>query len=129
MVLFQHETSSGHAVKAVETAAALLTETERLNALSEGSPLALHIGINSGVASVGSTRYEGLRGSRWVFTADGFVPNLAARFAELSKPNQILVGSGTAVHLRGLFRLQRLPSRHLRNISQRVEVYSVLESL
>ena len=126
MVLFQHETSRNHALRAVQTAAALLTETERLNAFRQDPSVGLHIGINSGVASVGSTRYEGLRGSRWVYTADGLVPNLAARLAELSRPNQTLVGSGTAVHLRGMFRLQQLPSRYLRNISQRVEVYSVL---
>ena len=127
MVLFQHdETESGHAVKAVQTASALLTESEKLNELSQGPQLGLHMGINSGVASVGSTRFEGLRGSRWVYTADGFVPNLAARLAELSKPNQILVGSGTAVHLHGTIRLQELRPRYLRNISQRVKLYSVL---
>jgi class 3 adenylate cyclase len=126
MVLFQDETSLRHALKAVQTAAALLTEAERLNEFSQGPPLGLHMGINSGVASVGSTRFEGLRGSRWVYTADGFVPNLAARLAELSRPNQILVGAGTAVHLHGTFRLQELRPRYLRNISQRVELYSVL---
>ena len=129
MVLFQHEDSPRHAIAATQTAAALLNETKTLNALSKGPPLQLHMGINSGIASLGSTRFDGLHGSRWVFTADGFVPNLAARLAEVAKPNEVLVGPETASYLRSRFRLKRMRSRYLRNISDRVEVFSVVSLL
>src|SRR4029453_3815486 len=36
-----------------------------------GPPIEVHIGISSGRAAVGSTRFEGLRGTRWVYSAEG----------------------------------------------------------
>ena len=42
-------------------------------------PLTVHMGLNSGVALVGSTRFEGVRGARWTFTASGTVTNLVSR--------------------------------------------------
>ena len=48
-------------------------------------PLSIHMGLNSEFALVGSTRFEGLHGSRWTFTASGSVTNLAARLAGIAE--------------------------------------------
>ena len=61
----------GRAVAGLVTALALLATTAVLNQENSEHPLSIHMGINSGVALVGSTRFEGLRGTRWTFTASG----------------------------------------------------------
>lgn len=69
MVIFQDLDGNGSAMLAVDTALRLFEATEALNAANEVEPLGVHMGINSGPALVGSTRIEGARGSRWIFTA------------------------------------------------------------
>jgi class 3 adenylate cyclase len=81
------------------------------------------MGLNSGVALVGSTRFEGVRGARWTFTASGAVTNLASRLADLAKPGEILIGPETARRLGERYRLRRLGREHLKNINVPVEVY------
>jgi DNA-binding response OmpR family regulator len=120
MAIFQ---DPAHAVTAVDTALALLAVTTALNAENAGQPLMVHMGLNSGMALVGSTRFEGLRGTRWTFTASGPVTNLAARLAGIAKPGDILLGPETAHRLGDRFPLQRLAPEHLKNIAAPVEVY------
>ncbi len=96
MDIFQQMQPQSHAMTAVETALTLLQATASLNEDHTDHPLSVHMGINSGIALVGSTRFEGLRGTRWTFTASGPVTNLAARLAGLATDGQILVGPETA---------------------------------
>jgi class 3 adenylate cyclase len=49
------------------------------------------MGLSCGSALVGSTRFEGVHGTRWAFTASGPVTNLAARLAATAKVGQLLV--------------------------------------
>lgn len=81
MAIFQDTDRYLHTVKAIDTALALLTATEMLNHSNREHPLAIHIGLNSGPVFIGATRFEGLRNTRWTFTASGPVTNLAARLA------------------------------------------------
>ncbi|MCI0526918.1 MAG: response regulator, partial [Nitrospira sp.] len=81
MAIFQDRDLQRHAIQAVDTALTLLAVTDTLNQENREHPLSIHMGINSGIALVGSTRFEGLRGIRWTFTASGSVTNLAARLA------------------------------------------------
>src|SRR5207245_6938578 len=99
MAIFQDVDVHAHATTAVDTALALLAATEALNQDNGAQPLALHMGLNSGLALVGSTRFEGLRGARWTFTASGPVTNLAARLAGTAEAGQLLVGPETARRL------------------------------
>jgi class 3 adenylate cyclase len=112
-----------HASTAVDTALALLAATAALNTEDVVQPLTVHMGLNSGVALVGSTRFEGVRGARWTFTASGAVTNLASRLADLAKPGEILIGPETARRLGERYRLRRLGREHLKNINVPVEVY------
>jgi len=127
MAIFQDPDPQQHAIRAVDTAFALLTTTAALNAVSRTQPLAIHMGLNSGRALVGSTRFEGQRGTRWTFTASGPVTNLAARLAGIAAAGQLLLGPETARRLGQRYRLQQLGRMSLRNLAEAVDVYCVLE--
>jgi DNA-binding response OmpR family regulator len=126
MAIFQDDDVHRHAIKAAETALALLAATDALNCDNRAQPLAIHMGINSGVALLGSTRFEGLRGTRWTFTASGPVTNLAARLANIADAGQILVGPQTVHRLGDRYRLQRLGRELLKNIAEAVDVHHIL---
>jgi DNA-binding response OmpR family regulator len=123
MAIFQDPDIHLHASRAVDTALALLAATDALNGENRQQPLAIHMGINSGVALVGSTRFEGVRGTRWTFTASGPVTNLAARLAGIAEAGQILIGPDTVRRLRNRYRLQRLGRERLKNIAEAVDIY------
>ena len=97
-----------------------------LNRENSEHPLSMHMGINSGTALVGSTRFEGLRGTRWTFTASGPVANLAARLAGTAREGQILVGPETVEHLGERFQLEALGRERLTNVAEAVEMHAVL---
>lgn len=127
MAIFQDVDSHPHAVRAMDTALALLTAAETLNQENREHPLAIHMGLNSGTALVGATRFEGLRGTRWTFTASGPVTNLAARLAGVAQAGQILAGPETVRRLGDRYRLTSLGRKHLKNITEAVEIYQVLD--
>jgi adenylate cyclase len=125
MAIFDAPTPETHACQAAATALNLLDITGRLNRDYAGHPLAIHMGLNSGPALVGSTRFEGARGSRWTFTASGSVTNIAARLAGLAHAGQILAGPETVRRLSDEYRTELLSREHLKNIGGTVEVYRV----
>ena len=126
MAIFQDADPDAHAATTTETALALLAATQALNRENSEHPLSVHMGINSGAALVGSTRFEGARGTRWTFTASGPVTNLAARLAAAAGPGQVLAGPETVRRLGNRYQLERLGSQHLKNILEDVEVHRVL---
>jgi CheY-like chemotaxis protein len=126
MAIFQATDVQAHTVTAVETALALLGATEALNRTNSAPPLAIHMGLNSGPALVGSTRFEGAQGTRWTFTASGPVTNLAARLAATAKAGQLLVGPETVRRLGQRYHVERLGRKHLKNLAEAVDLYRVL---
>jgi CheY-like chemotaxis protein len=126
MAIFQSADVHAHTATAVETALALLGATEALNRANGALPLAIHMGLNSGLALVGSTRFEGAQGTRWTFTASGPVTNLAARLAATAKAGQLLVGPETVRRLGNGYHVERLGCEHLKNLAQAVDIYHVL---
>ena len=126
MVIFQDGGDVAHPAVAVDTAIKLFAVTEALNQTNELEPLALHMGVNSGMALVGSTRFEGRRGSRWIFTADGPITNLAAHLADLAKPGQIALGPETVKRVGGRYDLQHLGPQEFKNIAKPVDVHCIV---
>jgi len=126
MAIFQEEDVQRHAIKAADTALALLTATASLNRENQEYPLSIHMGINSGPALVGSTRFEGSRGTRWTFTASGPMTNLAARLAGAAAADQILAGPETARRLGDRYQLERLGCERLKNITEPIDIYCLL---
>lgn len=126
MAIFQDADVQLHAIKAVDTALALLAATDALNRENREHPLSIHMGINSGIALVGSTRFEGLRGTRWTFTASGPVTNLAARLAGAAEAGQILAGPETVRRLGARYRLEKLGRERLKNITEPIDIHRLL---
>lgn len=129
MAIFQDAEAGAHAVTALDSALALLGATAALNRDNTEHPLSIHIGVNSGVTLVGSTRFEGARGARWTFTASGQVTNLAARLAAAARAGQVLAGPETVRRVADRFRLERLGRESLKNIVEPVEIHGVLGRL
>ena len=128
LAIFHDADRLKHPATAIETALSLLAATDQLNQDSDQSPLAIHMGLSSGTALVGSARLEGQRGTRWIYTASGPVINLAARLASVAEAGQIMVGPETAGRLGQRYQLERLRPRSLRNIGEPVDICRVLGS-
>jgi class 3 adenylate cyclase len=126
MAIFQAADVQAHTVTAVQTALALLSATEALNRTNSTPPLVIHMGLNSGLALVGSTRFEGTQGTRWTFTASGPVTNLAARLAATAQAGQLLVGPETVRRLGQRYQVERLGREPLKNFDETVDIYRVL---
>jgi DNA-binding response OmpR family regulator len=126
MAIFEDADPPVHARRTVDTALVLLAATDALNDKHDGEPLGIHIGINSGPALVGSTRFEGPSGARWTFTASGPVTNLAARLAGVAGEGQIVAGPETVGRLGERYRLERLGRERLKNMSDAIDLYRIL---
>ncbi len=126
MAIFQDSDPVAHTVRTVNVALMLLALTEALNQKELDNPLAIHIGINSGPALVGSTRFEGRRGTRWTFTASGMVTTLAARLAATAGDGEILAGPETVRRLGGRYRVERVGRERLKNLTEAIEVHRVI---
>ncbi len=123
MAIFE---DAGHGRRAVDTALGLLAAAAEISRAGGGPPLAVHMGVNSGTALVGSSRFEGHRNARWTFTATGTVTNLAARLAGDAEAGEILIGPETAARLDDAYELESLGRRRFKNITAEVEVHRVL---
>ncbi|MBI3457561.1 MAG: adenylate/guanylate cyclase domain-containing protein [Candidatus Rokubacteria bacterium] len=125
MVIFQAPDPRRHARAAVKTALGILRRTHEINATLAhlAEPIALHVGVNSGVATVGATKIEGMAGTRWVYTASGPVTNVAARLAALGEGDAVMVGAETRSRLDEEFTLEDLGEQRLRNVEHPVRVF------
>jgi adenylate cyclase len=126
LAIFHDADRLKHPATAVDTALSLFTATDKLNQESDQSPLAIHMGLSSGTALVGSARLEGQRGTRWIYTASGPVINLAARLASVAPSGQIMVGPEMMNRLGRRYLFEKLGPQPLRNINKPVVIYRVL---
>jgi class 3 adenylate cyclase len=125
MAVFRDAESKRHGRQAVRCALGILRRTRELNETLHGlpEPLAVHIGVNSGVATVGATKIEGANGTRWTYTASGQVTIVAARLAALARRDEILAGARTRERLGDEFSFEALGERPLRNVEAPVAVF------
>ncbi len=128
MIIFQADDPQAHACAAVHTALAIRDKTERINTELQKTytPVTVNMGINSGTAAVGSTKFEGASGTRWTFTASGSVTNLASRIGTFANNGAIYVGESTASRLSEEFDCRELGLQRFKNVSERVQVFEVL---
>jgi class 3 adenylate cyclase/ABC-type transport system involved in cytochrome c biogenesis ATPase subunit len=85
-------------------------------------PLAVRIGIATGLVVVGDRRGEGAFRERAVV---GDTPNLAARLQGLAEPGTIVVAASTRRLLGDLFRLRDLGRHELKGIAEPVAAWAV----
>jgi class 3 adenylate cyclase len=128
MIIFRDEDAQLHAANAVRAAMGIRNKTDLINEAHQGlyDPVTVNMGINSGLASVGSTRFEGIAGTRWTYTASGPVTNIAARISALASEGAILAGPETYKRVRHAFRLDPTGRQQLKNIRKPVRVYRVV---
>ena len=128
MAVFSAPHPTQHARQAVQTSLEILRLTAQLNdqAYDVVAPIALHLGVNSGLALVGATKLEGASGARWIYTASGTVTNVAARIAALSEGEGVFVGPETARRVETFFTMRQVGLRQLRNIKDEMMIYRVL---
>ena len=127
MAIFRDADPRRHARHAVKCALGILRRTRQLNRTLHGlpEPIGVHLGVNSGVATVGATKIEGVNGTRWTYTASGQVTIVAARLAAAAAGDQILVGAGTRERLGAEFPFDELGERRLRNVETPVRVFGL----
>lgn len=130
MIIFQHEEQQQNAMNAVATAMSIQGKVDAINKENQGrfDPVAVNIGINSGVCSVGSTCFESVSGTRWTYTASGSVTNTAARIGALAKGGKVFIGPETRSRVEGRFELMDLGEHRLKNVSKPVRVWEVAET-
>jgi len=127
MAIFQG-TEETNALNAVAAALEIRRRTIEINEELRGLffPVVVNMGINSGVASVGMSKFSGSAGTRTTFTASGSVTNLAARLAAAAKDGDILLGPETALRIRNKTTLFDRGYMHFKNVQQEVHVYSLV---
>jgi class 3 adenylate cyclase len=127
MVIFQG-TAEENSLNASKAALAIRSKTMEINSELEGrfKPIVVNMGINSGIASVGMTRFHGTSGTRMTFTATGPVTNLAARIASASKEGDILLGPETAGRIRDLIPFYDRGPVKFKNVKEEVQVFSLV---
>jgi class 3 adenylate cyclase len=128
MIIFQDPDTTLHALQAARTALAIHNKTRQINADLDGvyASVLVNIGINCGVASVGSTKFEGISGIRWTYTASGPVTNLASRLAAFAASGDVLLSPELARRIAPQFVVQDLGWQRFKNISEPVQVYRLL---
>jgi class 3 adenylate cyclase/HAMP domain-containing protein len=128
MIIFQSGSPADHAAAALQAAQAIQAQTAEANrhASPAQPPIRINIGISSGECDVGTTRFQGLAGERWTFTATGPVTNLAARLSDHAHGGQILVSPETQRRLSGRFTFRSIGELQLRNLSAPVRAWEVL---
>lgn len=127
MVIFQGGAEDA-SVRAVSAALDIRNRTQEINEeLKNRFPAVdINMGINSGMASVGMSKFEGTTGTRMTFTATGPVTNLAARIAGAAKNGDILVGPVTADHVRNRLHLHPRGLMTFKNVKEPVPVFSLV---
>jgi predicted ATPase/class 3 adenylate cyclase len=87
-----------------------------------GEPLAVRIGIATGLVVVGDLSGEG---ALWDHAVVGDSPNLAARLQALAAPGKIVIAGSTRRLLGELFRLRDLGKHEVKGIAEPVAAWSV----
>jgi class 3 adenylate cyclase len=128
MIIFKDHESRTNAINSVKAGFDIFEQNREINRhLASGlEPINVNIGINSGTALVGMTRFKGSSGTRMTFTASGPVTNLAARLASYAKGGDILIGEETKKLINGLWPLYDRGLAKLKGIEEPLRVFSLL---
>ncbi len=127
MVIFQG--SGKHsALSAARAALEIRSRTVEINKelTDRFPPLEINMGINSGIAAVGMSKFRGSTGLRMTFTATGAVTNLAARIAGAATHGDILLGTQTADYVNDALILHDRGFMEFKNVREPIRVFSLV---
>jgi len=127
MILFLNEEPEDHALAAARAAALIHAHTREFAICwgGECEDIAVHIGINTGRASLGVLEFRGKREVRATYTASGPVTNIAARLAALAPGGKTYVGEESWRRVKGDFDGSFVGRFELKNITYPIGVYEV----
>jgi class 3 adenylate cyclase len=129
MVIFRKKDPRRHARAAVLVALGIQRRTQEINEELRGQyePIAMKVGVNSGIAAVGATRIEGAAGTRWTYTASGPTTNVAARLAALAEGagGSVIISEETRARLTDEFRMDDLGPLSLKNVPHPIRAFRV----
>jgi class 3 adenylate cyclase len=130
MVLFLTEDGRQHALDAMRAAQTIMAKTCQVNqeCRLDSQPVLINIGICSGQAFVGASKFESLSGGRWTYTSHGTPINVAARLCKHAAGGAALLSKSTAERVKDLYSLVPLGRLALKNLSEEVEVFTLKES-
>ncbi|MEJ2170460.1 MAG: adenylate/guanylate cyclase domain-containing protein [Desulfobacterales bacterium] len=116
-----HEDDPIRAIRAAIEINALIDRQSARFAEKIGRPLAMHIGINTGLVITGD---EYIEKGRHGLTGDAI--NLGARLGRLSKPGEILVGPETYRQAMHHFEFESLGTSEIKGKAEPIQIYKVL---
>jgi class 3 adenylate cyclase len=127
MVLFPDKDKVQNALGAVRTALKIREDTIKIGqeCSSLYRPLEINMGINSGTAFVGATKFDSYTGSRWTYTARGGVTNVAARIGAQARGGKVFLSKTTANRIKDHFTLTPLGKFDLKNVTEEVEIFEI----
>jgi len=127
MILFKEDDPKTNAMNAARAALEIRDQVGQLNLElpRELGPLHVNMGLNSGSALVGMSRFRGALAVRMTYTASGQVTNVAARLADLARGGEILVGEETGRMIEGLWQVASKGRIQLKGIADPLEVYEL----
>ena len=136
MIIFQDdEDSRQHARNAVKTALEIQKATRLITQRETqgNSPLKINIGVGSGPALVGFTKFEAISGTRMTFSASGMTTILASRLQDKATGGQIFVSEETFKRITAngqdqeklACAIESIGKQHLKNIVRPEEVYAI----
>jgi class 3 adenylate cyclase len=130
MVLFLTEDGRQHALDAVRAAQIILAKTCQVNreCRLDSQPVLINIGVCSGQAFVGASKFESPCGGRWTYTSHGTPINVAARLCSHAAGGVALLSKSTAERVQEDFALVPIGKLALKNLSEEVEVFALQEA-
>ncbi len=127
MIIFKDHDARTNAINAVKAAFEIAERNRAINKslASVSQPIEVNIGINSGSALVGMTRFEGSLDTRMTYTASGSVTNIAARLSDYAKGGDILIGERTKEMIEDVWPCFDRGFAELKGIKEAVRIYSL----
>ncbi len=119
-----HENDAERAVRAALELVKRVSSLEAKAGPKPGTPLAVRIGVHSGLLVIGS---ELLSMGRTEFGVVGEAVNLASRLKDEAPVNSVVVSNETLELIEGLFETESLGDRKIKGLSRNVALHRVLE--
>jgi class 3 adenylate cyclase len=134
MIIFKDHDPKTNAMNAVKAAFEIAARSRSVHqsileetGFSGIGPMAVNMGISSGTALVGMTRFKGMLDTRMTFTASGTVTNIAARLSDHAVGGDILISGTTRDLIDGLWPVYDRGLMQLKGIAEPMQVYSLLK--
>ena len=134
MIIFKNHDARTNAINSVKAAFEIAERNRSINKslAKEMGPMMdsidVNIGINSGPALVGMTRFTGSLDTRMTFTASGSVTNIASRLSDYAKGGDILIGEETQRMIQGLWPVYSLDPVTLKGMKDPLPIFSLLRA-